>query len=114
MIVGTVGDARLLLMRMYACEGNYFTDIRSHTAEKYFLLSLYGESSEITHFWVTIATKQNVNTTHERCVVGQKPVSCLLFKCVKSQSHIATDGQSVSKSWCQAPSGVHDQIFITV
>jgi hypothetical protein len=31
-----------------------------------------------------------------------------------SQSHIATDGQSVSKSWCQAPSGAHDQIFITV
>jgi hypothetical protein len=31
-----------------------------------------------------------------------------------SPSHIATDGQSVSKSWCQAPSGAHDQIFITV
>jgi hypothetical protein len=30
------------------------------------------------------------------------------------QSHIATDGQSVSKSWCRAPSGAHDQIFITV
>jgi hypothetical protein len=32
----------------------------------------------------------------------------------QSQSHIATDGQSVSKSWCRAPSGAHDQIFITV
>jgi hypothetical protein len=32
----------------------------------------------------------------------------------QSQSHIATDGQSVSKSWCRAPSGDHDQIFITV
>ena len=31
-----------------------------------------------------------------------------------SPSHIATDGQSVSKSWCRAPSGAHDQIFITV
>jgi hypothetical protein len=30
------------------------------------------------------------------------------------QSHIATDDQSVSKSWCRAPSGAHDQIFITV
>jgi hypothetical protein len=29
----------------------------------------------------------------------------------QSQSHIATDGQSVSKSWCRAPSGTHDQIF---
>jgi hypothetical protein len=33
---------------------------------------------------------------------------------VKSQSHMATDGQSVSKSWCLALSGAHDQIFITV
>jgi hypothetical protein len=31
-----------------------------------------------------------------------------------SESHIATDGQSVSKSWCRAPSEAHDQIFITV
>jgi hypothetical protein len=31
-----------------------------------------------------------------------------------NQSHIATDGQSISKSWCRAPSGAHDQIFITV
>jgi hypothetical protein len=29
----------------------------------------------------------------------------------QSQSHITTDGQSVSKSWCRAPSGPHDQIF---
>jgi hypothetical protein len=32
----------------------------------------------------------------------------------QSQSHIATDGQSISKSWCRAISGAHDQIFITV
>jgi hypothetical protein len=31
-----------------------------------------------------------------------------------SPSHIATDGLSVSKSWCRAPSGTHGQIFITV
>jgi hypothetical protein len=31
-----------------------------------------------------------------------------------SQSHIATDGQSISKSWCRASFGAHDQIFITV
>jgi hypothetical protein len=30
----------------------------------------------------------------------------------QSQSHIATDGQSVGPSWCRAPSGAHDQIFI--
>jgi hypothetical protein len=31
-----------------------------------------------------------------------------------SQSHIATYGQSVSKSWCRAPSGAHGQILITL
>jgi hypothetical protein len=31
-----------------------------------------------------------------------------------SLSHIATDGQSVSLSWYRAPSGAHDQIFVTV
>jgi hypothetical protein len=34
---------------------------------------------------------------------------------MSSQSQIATDGQSISKSWCRAPSAAHDQIFtITV
>jgi hypothetical protein len=32
----------------------------------------------------------------------------------ESQSHVTTDGQSVSPSWCRAPSGAHDQILITV
>jgi hypothetical protein len=32
----------------------------------------------------------------------------------QSQSHIATDDQSISKSWCRAPSAAHDQIFITL
>jgi hypothetical protein len=32
----------------------------------------------------------------------------------QSQSHIATDGQSISKSWRRAPCGAHDQIFITL
>jgi hypothetical protein len=30
----------------------------------------------------------------------------------QSQSHVTTDGQSVSPSWCRAPSGAHDQIFL--
>jgi hypothetical protein len=30
----------------------------------------------------------------------------------QSQSHITTDGQSVCLSWCRAPSGAHDQIFV--
>jgi hypothetical protein len=32
----------------------------------------------------------------------------------QSQSYIVTDGRSISKSWCRAPSGAHDHIFIIV
>jgi hypothetical protein len=40
---------------------------------------------------------------------------CTLNYCqLQSQSHIATDGQSVSQSWYRAPPGAHDQIFIVV
>jgi hypothetical protein len=31
---------------------------------------------------------------------------------VRSQNLIAIDGNSISKSWCRAPSGAHEQIFI--
>jgi hypothetical protein len=31
---------------------------------------------------------------------------------LQSQSHVTIDGQSISPSWCRAPSGAHDQIFI--
>jgi hypothetical protein len=30
----------------------------------------------------------------------------------QSQSQFATDGRSVSISWCRAPSGAHDQMFV--
>jgi hypothetical protein len=30
------------------------------------------------------------------------------------QRHIATDDQSFSQSWCRAPSGAHDQIFVAI
>jgi hypothetical protein len=39
-------------------------------------------------------------------------LDCLKSK--SSQSYIATDGRSISKSWCRAPSGAHDHIFIIV
>jgi hypothetical protein len=43
------------------------------------------------------------------------PASWLIkSKSSQSQSYIATDGRSISKSWCRAPSGAHDQIFITL
>jgi hypothetical protein len=45
-------------------------------------------------------------TTGKICSVYVNP-----YKSSQSQSHIATDGQSVSKSWCRATSGAYDQIF---
>jgi hypothetical protein len=30
----------------------------------------------------------------------------------QGQDHFATDGRSVSMSWCRAPSGAHDPIFL--
>jgi hypothetical protein len=43
-------------------------------------------------------------------------LECLIYFIVwsQSQSHIATDGQSISNSCCRAPCGAHDQIFITL
>jgi hypothetical protein len=29
----------------------------------------------------------------------------------RSQSHVTTDGQSASLSWCRAPTGTHDQML---
>jgi hypothetical protein len=49
-----------------------------------------------------------------RCLLVNTPQLDSQLNCSQSQSYIATDGQSVSKSWCRAPSGAHDQIFITV
>jgi hypothetical protein len=37
-----------------------------------------------------------------------------LSNSAQNQSHIATDGLWISKSWYRAPSGAHDQIFITL
>jgi hypothetical protein len=36
------------------------------------------------------------------------------YESSQSQSHIATDGQSVCLSWCRAPAVAHDQIFLLV
>jgi hypothetical protein len=63
-----------------------------------------------THELFISMVKQNA---HEAKVSLQpEDLERLIVK--SSQSHIATDGQSVSKSWCRAPSGAYDQIFITV
>jgi hypothetical protein len=46
--------------------------------------------------------------------LSQSPNCSLKRLNYPQSSHIATDGQSISKSWCRVPSGAHDQIFITL
>jgi hypothetical protein len=50
-------------------------------------------------------------TTRRVTVEVFDPASTRVYWLNQSQSHIATDSQSVSKSWCRTPSGTHDQIF---
>jgi hypothetical protein len=43
-----------------------------------------------------------------------KNVYLIGWRQIQSQSHVTTDGQSVSMSWYWAPSGSRNQMFITV
>jgi hypothetical protein len=43
------------------------------------------------------------------CVSKRASGTWLVGAYSQSQSHVATDGQSVSQSWCRAPPGAHDQ-----
>jgi hypothetical protein len=70
--------------------------------------------------FIHIIVSQNKIMVSWNFAVECKRFDCLLQRLLQfyilaqSQSHIATDGQSVTEFWCQAQSGVHDQIFITV
>jgi hypothetical protein len=52
------------------------------------------------------------------CTMGTKVSRDINFDDIsrqsQSQSHFATDSQSVCLFWCRAPSGAHDQIFILI
>jgi hypothetical protein len=43
-----------------------------------------------------------------------RPTLCTGDLEIHQAAHVMTDGQSVSPSWCRAPSGAHDQILNTV
>jgi hypothetical protein len=55
--------------------------------------------------------KRRYFLTWSKCV---EPLKYVLMGIIQSQSHVTTDGQSVSPSWCRSPSGAHDQILVTV
>jgi hypothetical protein len=67
--------------------------------------------SQITIWHTDICFDWTLSTSDHTALLRCTP-SVLIF--IQSQSHIANDGQSVNKSWCRAPSGAHDQIFITL
>jgi hypothetical protein len=54
-----------------------------------------------------------VNALQARDVEAQGYLGSPLYQ-GQSQSSVTTDGQSVSPSWCRAPSGAHDQMLRTV
>jgi hypothetical protein len=60
--------------------------------------------SAITHWLETRRTHNHVLLSHQRLSQPGQSQS-------QRQSHITTDGQSVSMSWCRAQSGTFDQRF---
>jgi hypothetical protein len=54
-------------------------------------------NTELSYEWLTTASFHSLS---------------LSLSLSLSQSHIAPDVQSVCMSWCRAPSGAHDQLFI--
>jgi hypothetical protein len=64
------------------------------------------------HSWILTTSFQDdfVSLTHGNSAMAP---NCPELNS-QSQSHIAISGQSISKSWYRAPSGSHDQIFITL
>jgi hypothetical protein len=62
----------------------------------------------------SVAYTQVSSANRARRIPGTAGAPPPHLKVKKSQSYIETDGQSISKSWCRAPSGANDQIFITL
>jgi hypothetical protein len=75
-----------------------------------------------THNWVSHSNSANTVTTLLASLANTILVTAELMASLAihpetelgSQSHVTTDGQSVSQSWCRAPSGAHDQMLLTV
>jgi hypothetical protein len=73
--------------------------------------SLFTGSSPKTAYWNCSSSELTVAApswliTHWNCQPSTSSA--------QNQSHFMTNDQSVSPSWCRAPSGAHDQILISV
>jgi hypothetical protein len=72
-------------------------------------LSLLGSGFQrrpLPFLWVTELSPTSATSFSQQQITTTKPQR--LSNSLKVESHIATDGQSISKSWCRPP-----QIFIT-
>jgi hypothetical protein len=82
--------------------------------------SLVVTTNKCNTFKITAIVTHNVLNSHVKCsqVFYELPVTVSYrehnWTKSQSQSHIATDDQSISKSSFRAPSGAHDRIFITL
>jgi hypothetical protein len=91
------------------------------TCKGFALLIIMGSEFDDWIYWHFFIITINYSSSHihlplnDVCLTNLYEESLAdLLNSSQSQSHIATDGQSASKSWCRAPSGFHDQIVITV
>jgi hypothetical protein len=103
--------------RIYKSHWNCSTHEVFFAQSNFFLtISSQSPSTAISQFPAATAnsrTPLNSNASASKPISWQAVISRLNWlKSKSSQGHIATDGQSVGKSWCRAPSGAYDQIFI--
>jgi hypothetical protein len=70
-----------------------------------YFLSSQECGSQLWNYW------QQFNVGNAMNIILDRKWICYVYQI---QSYIATDGQSISKSWCRASTGAHDQIFITL
>jgi hypothetical protein len=104
-------------------------DVTQHHSEAVTLTALLSQHLMIAASWlrsrisclpITAATESHGCQPHSPGISGVLPccvlvvVSHWLLKAGLSLSHVTTDGQPVSQSWCRVPSRAHDQMLRTV
>jgi hypothetical protein len=94
-----------------------WSDLDSFTFILHFLIQIWIEGRLVCNFCEAVAGSLFSATTAVSSVEFAVVVSGETGRSEsesESQSHVTTDGQPVSQSWCRAPSGTHDQMFVAV
>jgi hypothetical protein len=90
---------------------NLYTKPRCHVVSKAF--SMFKNTAAVDILLLKLRVTWSVSLIHCNVVLWHARNLNWLGQ-NQSQSHNATDSQSIIKSWCRAPSGAHNQIFITL